>query len=181
MIASSSMHVFEMMVTGTGAGDQNRNNPGVFNTAASIRLFSGQRPTPEQIASLTTLSTSESVYSMSKLPALLTSLGAAVTLTNTFTAANLPVGMAPNKITIGLSQITGLSSQSDLAPTWGLIYLFPKTSNAAPDSWVANALLYFTVGGVGSGADLIIPGGVIPRYNIWRPDDFEITLTGTVQ
>lgn len=181
MIASASMHIFEMMITGTGSGDQNRNTAGVFSTAASVRLFSGQRPTAEQIASLTVASTTESVYTMSKLPALLTTLGSVVTLTNTFTAANLPVGMAPNKITIGLSQLAGMSSQSDLAPTWGLIYLFPKTSNVSPDSWVANALLYFTVGGTGSGADLIIPGGVIPRYNLWKPDDFEITLTGTVQ
>jgi hypothetical protein len=120
---------------------------------------------------------------MTRMPALLTSLGGGIVATTSAQQSGvLPVAMKPNKITLAFGQIgLQLSSVSDEAPTWGLVCIFPKTSNVSPDSWVAYALLYFTVGDVGSGADMIIPGGAIPRFNLWKPNDFEITLAGTVQ
>lgn len=180
MLMSSSMHIFEMMATGTVG--QSRANAGAFNTDYAIRLFSGQRPTSAQIAALVNATTTTANYVMNRLPALLTSLGSVVVATvSPGSGSNLTVGMAPNKITLALGQLNlSLSSLTDEAPTWGLIYLFPSTTNSNPDSWIANALLYFTVGDTGSGADLIIPGGVLPKYNIWKPDDIEITLANVV-
>lgn len=180
MLMSSSMHIFEMMATGTAG--QSRATAGAFNTDYAIRLFSGQRPTYAQLATLVTATTTAANYTMSRLPALLTSLGGIpIASASPGSGSNLVVGMVPNKITLAFGALgLSLSSLSDEPPTWGLIYLFPSTTNSNPDSWVANALLYFTVGDTGSGADLIIPGGVIPRYNIWKPDDIEITLANVV-
>lgn len=181
MMQSSTMHIFEMMLT--GATSQSRVTAGFFNTDYALRLFSGPRPTQAQIASMTTATTSEAVYTMSRLPAVLTSLGSTVVATTSVAAGSvLPVGMQPNKITLAFSQIgLQLSSLSDEPPTWGLVYFFPKSANANPDSWTAYALLYFTVGDVGSGADLIIPGGVLPRFNVWKPGDFEINMVNAIK
>lgn len=180
MMMSSSMHIFEMMQTGTTG--QARLTAGVFNTDYTLRLFGGQRPSPAQIASLTTATTSEGSYVMSKLPAILTSLGATTIITaSPGSGSALAVYMQPNKIMLAFGQMgLSLSSLSDEPPTWGLVTFFPKSQSAAADSWVAYAMLYFTVGDTGSGADLIIPGGVLPRFNIWRPDDFEINMVGAI-
>lgn len=188
MMMSSTMHIVEMMRTSgndstTGHG---REVAGYFNSSFALRLFSGNRPTREQLQSLVTVTSGVSKYAMSKLPALLTALGGiptASTAQSSYSQATaVPVAMKPGKIALEFSQLNlPISSLSDEAPTWGLVYLFPASMNASPDSWVAYSLLYFTVGDTGSGADLIIPGGVIPKYNIWKPHDFEITLAGTVQ
>lgn len=181
MMQSSTMHIFEMMLT--GITNQTRANAGFFNTDYALRLYSGQRPTTAQIAALTSATAAEASYTMSRMPSLLTSLGGGIVATTSAQQSGaLPVAMKPNKITLAFGLIgLQLSSVSDEAPTWGLVCIFPKTSNVSPDSWVAYALLYFTVGDVGSGADMIIPGGVIPRFNIWKPNDFEINMVNTIK
>lgn len=188
MMMSSTMHIVEMMRTSgndstTGHG---REVAGYFSSAYALRLFSGNRPTREQLQSLVTVTSGVSKYAMSKLPALLATLGGIPTASMTQNAVSpatwLPVAMKPGKIAMEFSQLNlSMSSLSDEAPTWGLVYLFPASVAASPDSWATYSLLYFTVGDTGSGADLIIPGGVIPRFNLWKPNDFEITLAGTVQ
>lgn len=184
MMMSSTMHILEMLRTSgnDSVTYHGRNNAGYFNTDYALRLFTGQRPTKAQIQGLVTVTSGVSKYVMNKLPALLTTLGGIPTASiSPGAGSTLPVAMKPGKIALEFSTLNpSVSSISDEAPTWGLVYLFPGTANSNPDSWVAYALLYFTVGDEGSGADLIIPGGVIPRFNVWKPNDFEINLSNVV-
>ena len=116
MMQSSTMHIFEMMLTGTT--NQTRANAGFFNTDYALRLYSGPRPTSAQIAALTSATAAEASYAMTRMPALLTSLGGGIVATTSAQQSGvLPVAMKPNKITLAFGQIgLQLSSVSDEAP-----------------------------------------------------------------
>lgn len=146
-----------------------------------LRLFSGPRPSREQIRALTLASTSEAYYAMTRVPALLTALGGRPVISVGNISAVLPVDWTPNKITIQLSKVADVAtSLQDDQITWGLVYLLPRTANASPDAWEATVLTYFTVGS-DLNADVMIPDGFIAKGTTWKPVDLEITVQGGIQ
>lgn len=180
MLMTSSMVLLESMASGIGGTlnvDRDFAAPYVF------RMFSGQRPTMDQIRALSVTSAGAANYVMSGVPALLTSLGAKAIISMVSSSTNLPVSWAADAIKMRFNDLTAttLSLQDD-APTWGLIYLFPTaTHSTTPENWSVRTLLYFTVGDQNSQADVKIKGGIIPKGTVWKPNNFEITITGAVK
>lgn len=180
MLMTSSMLVHETVATNV-ANRYTSTTSGVMNTPYVLRLFSGQPPTKSQIRDLVAATTSEARYAMSRVPALLTKLGGKVVASMGNTANGLLVHWGPAQIKLALSALAEqATSLQDDPPTWGLVYMFPYTVNANPDSWEATMLAYFTVG-PDLNSDLVIPGGVIPAGSVWKPaDDLILDVTGGI-
>lgn len=181
MLMTSSVLVHETVATNVSNRYMSA-SPALLQSPYFLRLFSGQRPTKSQIRDLVAATTSEARYAMSRVPALLTKLGGKVVTSAGNTNGILPVRWTADKITVELTSVTEqATSLEDLPPTWGLVYLFPYTVNANPDSWEATMLLYFTVGS-DLNADLMIPDGVIPKGTLWKsPADLVLDVSGGIQ
>lgn len=180
MLVTSSMLVQDTVATNVNS-KYSSSKAHQMQTPYFLRLFSGQRPTREQIRSLTLASTSEAYYAMTRLPALLTSLGGRAVISVGNISAVLLVDWTPSKIAIQLSKIAEVAtSLQDDQITWGLVYMLPRTANASPDSWEATVLNYFTVGS-DLNSDVMIPDGFIPKGTVWKPIDLEITVQGGIQ
>lgn len=180
MFMSSSMVLLESLAANIGStltGDRDFVTPYVF------RMFSGARPTMDQIRALSVTSGGAATYVMSGLPALLTALGAKSIITQINSGSSLPVSWSPDAIKMKFNDmVTTTTSLQDDPPTWGLIYLFPGAAHATiPENWTTRTLLYFTVGDQSSLADVKIKGGIIPKGSAWKPNNFEIAITGAVK
>lgn len=180
MLMTSSMLVQDTVATNV-ANRYSSTIKGVLTTPYVLRLFCGPVPTKSQIRNLVNATTSEARYAMSKVPALLTTLGGKVVTSAGNINASLNVSWAPDEISISLSTLAeSAASLEDIAPTWGLVYMFPYTVNANPDLWEATMLAYFTVGDTFD-SDLVIPNGVIPKGTNWKPaDDLVLNISGPV-
>lgn len=179
MLMTNSMLVMETLSTGV-AGYREGSK---IITPYILRLYSGRVPTRDQLRALAALGVNDAHYPMTNMDTLaLTTLGGKLVLSIIQTSAVLPVIVDPEKFTVNFSAITDQSaSLQDDATTWGFLAIFPRTASNTFTSWQSRVLISFTVGDENSNADLKIQGGFIPKGSNWKPNDFEISLTGGIK
>lgn len=178
---TSSMTLIESVAVDVGY--QANTSKQSLMTRYGIKLLSGNRPTKAQLqACVYQYSLNDRVYDSAPLATLVTTLGGKVVISMLNTSVVLPVTWKHDKIAMSFTELADQSaSLQDDAPTWGLIYLFPKGYPSNLDQWVSRVLLYFTVGDQNSNADMKIQGGFIPKGTMWRINDVEIAITGGVK
>ena len=150
-------------------------------TEYSMYLYSGNRPTPEQLDALIANAGYESYYTWN-LAGLLSSLGSKTVLYIGNLNQVLPFEWDAERIAFKFSAISDqAASQLDEAPTWGLLGVMPRYVPTAVNQLQLRTLLYFTIGDQNSGEDMLIQGGVIPKGTMWKPNDIVLTLTGAIK
>lgn len=182
MLMTSSMTLIESLTDQVGY--QSNTGLSTLGTRYGVKLMSGPRPTKAQIqACVYQYNLNTRVYYGTPLTSLIASLGCKTVISIYNSAANaLAVTWKHDKIALAFSELTDQSaSLQDDAPTWGLIFLFQRSTPANIDNWEGHMMLYFTVGDQNSNADMKIQGGFIPKGTMWRINDVEIAITGGVR
>lgn len=144
-------------------------------------LFSGNRPSTEQIDTLIRNLGYESYYSWGFAP-ILSARGGKTVLALVNGNPALPIEWDAERIAFKFGAIADqAASQFDDAPTWGVLGFCPRFVAGQQIDWHMRSLLYFTIGDQNSGEDMLIQGGVIPKGTMWKPNDIVLTLTGGIK